>query len=149
MFMRSGGHSLRLGEEDKDEASGILGEVEAGGWSRAEGPGGAGRSMARAVEDGASGDCSSKEFATVRERRGDEIMNRRVCTSMVFSGIFMLSAGLAKAQEAAPPPSEAVVIHGGEPGGDVMFAPFSGPIGFLGFSAMPRRTVAHPTPFCP
>src|SRR6266851_307395 len=110
MFMRSGALSLRPREEHKDEGSGLLGEVEACGWSRAEGTGGAGRRMDRAVEEGAGRDCSSKEFAAVRERRGEGIMNRRACTSMVLSGIFMLSAGLAKAQEAAPPPSEAVVI---------------------------------------
>src|SRR5713101_1762473 len=147
MFMRSGALSLRPREEHKDEAIGLLGEVEAGGWSSAAKTGVAGRSVDRAVEEGVGRDRSSKEFATVRERRGEGIMNRRVCTSMVFSGIFMLSAGLAKAQEAAPPPSEAVVIHGGEPGGDVMFAPFGGPIELLGFEGMHGEKVVTGAPF--
>src|SRR6266851_2100590 len=108
--MGSGALLLRLGKGHANGSSGLLGEVEADGWSRPEGTGRAGRSMDRAVEKGAGRDCSSKEFAAVRERRGEGIMNRRACTSMVLSGIFMLSAGLAKAQEAAPPPSEAVVI---------------------------------------
>src|SRR6266849_9923900 len=104
--------------------------------------------MDRAVEEGMGRDCSSKEFAAVRERRGEGIMNRRACTSMVLGGIFMLSAGLAKAQEAAPPPpSEAVVIHGGEPGGDVMFAPFGGGIEMLGFEGIHGGKVVTGVPF--
>ncbi len=74
-------------------------------------------------------------------------MNCRACTSMVLSGLFMLSAGSARAQEAAPPPSEAVVIHGGEPGGDVMFAPFGGPIELLGFEGMHGGKVVTGAPF--
>ncbi len=47
-------------------------------------------------------------------------MNRRVCISMVLGGIFMLSAGLAKAQEAAPlpppPPMASLQVPGPEAG---------------------------------
>src|SRR2546429_9377864 len=75
--------------------------------------------MDRAVEKGAGRDCSSKEFAAVRERRGEGIMNRRVCMSMVLGGIFMLGAGLAKAQNAAPlppPPMALLQVPGPEAG---------------------------------
>ena len=44
-------------------------------------------------------------------------MNRRVCMSMVLGGIFMLSAGLAKAQDAAPlPPMALLQVPGPEAG---------------------------------
>jgi len=67
---------------------------------------------------------------------------------LVLSGALVLSAGLAKAQEAVPPPpSEAVVIQGGEPGGDVMFAPFGGPIELLGFEGMHGGKVVTGVPF--
>lgn len=75
-------------------------------------------------------------------------MNRRIGISAVFSGIFVLSAGLAKAQETAPlPPSGPVVIQGGEPGGDVMFAPFGGGIELLGFEGMHGGKVVTGAPF--
>src|SRR5216684_3390579 len=144
MFMRSGALSLRPREEHKDEGSGLLGEVEGCGWSRAEGTGGAGRRMDRAVEKGAGRDCSSKEFAAVRERRGVGIMNRRVCMSMVLGGIFMLSAGLAKAQDAAPlPPPPIALLQ--VPG------PEAGIIGerieLLGFEGMHGGKVVTGVPF--
>src|SRR6266851_1147873 len=148
MFMGSGTFSLPLEEEDAHGGNCILGEAEASGRSRDEGVGGAGCSMDRAVEERAGRDCTSKEFATVRERRGEEIMNRRLSICLVLSGALVLSAGLAKAQEAVPPPpSEAVVIQGGEPGGDVMFAPFGGPIELLGFEGMHGGKVVTGVPF--
>src|SRR6267154_2707560 len=91
---------LRLGKGHADGSSGLLGEVEADGWSRPEGTGRAGRSMDCAVEKRAGRDCSSKEFAAVRERRGEGIMNRRVCMSVVLGVIFMFGAGLEKAKDA-------------------------------------------------
>src|SRR6266849_522633 len=146
--MGGGALLLRSTEENTDESSGPLGEVEAGGWSSAAKTGVAGRGVDRAVEERAGHDCSGKEFATVRERRGEGIMNRRISISAVLSGIFVLSAGLAKAQGTAPPPpSEAVVIHGGEPGGDVMFAPFGGPIELLGFEGIHGGKVVPGAPF--
>src|SRR3981189_3254581 len=43
-------------------------------------------------------------------------MNRRVCMSMALSGIFMLSAGLARAQNAAPrPPPPMAMLQGPGP----------------------------------
>ncbi len=75
-------------------------------------------------------------------------MNRRICISAVFGGIFVLSAGLAKAQETAPPPpSEAVVITGGAAGGDAMFGSFGGPIELLGFEGMHGGKVVTGAPF--
>ncbi len=75
-------------------------------------------------------------------------MSRRLSICLVLSGALVLSAGLAKAQEAVPPPpSEAVVIQGGEPGGDVMFAPFGGPIELLGFEGMHGGKVVTGVPF--
>jgi hypothetical protein len=72
-------------------------------------------------------------------------MNRRVCMSMALSGVFMLSAGLAKAQEAAPPlPPPAMVMLQG-PG------PEAGMIGerieLLGFEGMHSRKVVTGVPF--
>lgn len=71
-------------------------------------------------------------------------MNRRVCMSMVFSGIFLLSAGLAGAQDAAPlPPPQMVMLQG--PG------PEAGMIGerieLLGFEGMHGGKVVTGVPF--
>ncbi len=75
-------------------------------------------------------------------------MNRRICISAVFGGVFVLSVGLAKGQETAPPPpSEAVVITGGAPSGDMMFGPFGGPIELLGFEGMHGGKVVTGAPF--
>src|SRR5436853_7721280 len=105
--MGSGALLQRLGKGHTDGSSGLLGEVEADGWGRPEGTGRAGRSMDRAVEKGAGRDCSSKEFAAVRERRGEGIMNRRVCMSKVLGGIFMLGEELAKTTNAVAMASRA------------------------------------------
>src|SRR6266550_1451990 len=140
--MGNGALLMRLGEGHTDGSSGLLGEVEAGGWDRPEGTGRAGRSMDRAVEKGAGRDCSSKEFAAVRERRGEGIMNRRVCMSMVLGGIFMLSAGLAKAQDAAPlPPMALLQVPGPEAG------MIGERIELLGFEGMHGGKVVTGVPF--
>jgi len=140
--MGNGALLMRLGDGHTDGSSGLLGEVEAGGWDRPEGTGRAGRSMDRAVEKGAGRDCSSKEFAAVRERRGEGIMNRRVCMSMVLGGIFMLSAGLAKAQDAAPlPPMALLQVPGPEAG------MIGERIELLGFEGMHGGKVVTGVPF--
>src|SRR5260370_37506957 len=90
--------------------------------------------MDRAVEEGTGRDCSSKDFATVRERRGVGMMNRRVCMSMVLSGVFLWSAGLARAQEAPSPPGE--MMHGGGPGRDLMAPPMGDRGELLGFEGI-------------
>ncbi len=75
-------------------------------------------------------------------------MNRRLSICLVLSGTLVVSARLVKAQDVAPlPPSEAVVIQGGEPGGDVMFAPFGGGIELLGFEGMHGGKVVAGAPF--
>src|SRR6266436_4732410 len=134
-----------LGKGHADGSSRLLGEVEASGWGRPEGTGRAGRSVDRAVEKGAGRDCDSKEFATVWERRGEGIMNRRVCISMVLGGIFMLSAGLAKAQEAAPlpppPPMASLQVPGPEAG------MIGERIELLGFEGMHGGKVVTGVPF--
>src|SRR3989440_4785990 len=135
---------MRNGGRHTDGSSGLLGEVEADGWSRPEGTGRAGRSMDRAVEKGTGRDCSSKEFAAVRERRGEGIMNRRVCMSMVLGGIFMLGAGLAKAQNAAPlppPPMASLQVPGPEAG------MIGERIELLGFEGLHGEKVVTGAPF--
>jgi hypothetical protein len=71
-------------------------------------------------------------------------MNRRVCMSMVLGGIFMLSTGLAKAQDAAPlPPPPIALLQ--VPG------PEAGMIGerieLLGFEGMHGGKVVTGVPF--
>jgi hypothetical protein len=71
-------------------------------------------------------------------------MNRRVCMRMALSGIFMLSAGLARAQDAAPlPPPPMAMLQG--PG------PEAGMIGerieLLGFEGMHGGKVVTGVPF--
>src|SRR6266478_439847 len=101
--------------------------------------------MDRAVEEGTGRDCSSEDFATVRERRGVGMMNRRVCMSMVLSGVFLWSAGLARAQEAPPPPGE--MMHGGGPGRDLMAPPMGDRVELLGFERMHGGKVVTGAPF--
>jgi hypothetical protein len=71
-------------------------------------------------------------------------MNRRVCMSMVLAGIFMLSAGLARAQDAAPLPPPAMAMLQ-VPG------PEAGMIGerieLLGFEGMHGGKVVTGVPF--
>jgi len=72
-------------------------------------------------------------------------MNRRVCISMVLGGIFMLSAGLAKAQEVAPlpppPPMASLQVPGGEAG------MIGERIELLGFEGMHGGKVVTGVPF--
>src|SRR5713226_5336998 len=103
--------------------------------------------MDRAVEKGTGRDCRSKEFATVRERRGEGMMNRNVCMRMVLSGIFLWSAGLARAQEAPPPPPPGEMMHGGGPGRDVMAPPMVDRVELLGFEGMHGGKVVTGAPF--
>src|SRR5437660_11559010 len=81
---------LRPGKEHTGGSSDLLGKVKTGEASRAEGTDRAGRSMDRAAEEGAGRDCSGKEFATVRESRGEEIMNRRVCRKLLHAGMLLV-----------------------------------------------------------
>ena len=71
-------------------------------------------------------------------------MNRRVCMSVVSSGIFVLSSGLASAQDTAPPPPPPMAMLQG-PG------PEGGMIGerieLLGFEGMHGGKVVTGVPF--
>src|SRR6267378_3505233 len=144
--MGSGAILLRPGKEHTD-GSGLLGEVEAGGWTRAEGAGGAGRSMDRAVEEGAGRDCGGEEFATVRERRGDEIMNRRVCKSLLLAGMLAGAAGSLLAQGAPPAPFPPEAQIPGGPGEGMLAGPIGERIELLGFEGMHGGKVVTGAPF--
>src|SRR6266480_1555611 len=134
---------LRPGKEHTGGSSDLLGEVKTGEPSRAEGTDGAGRSMDRAAEEGAGRDCSGKEFATVRERRGDEIMNRRVCRNLLLAGMLAGAAGSLRAQEALPPEAG---IPGG-PGEGMLAGPLGERIELLGFEGMHGGKVVTGAPF--
>src|SRR5438094_5309482 len=138
---------LRPGKEHTGGSSDLLGEVKTGEPSRAEGTDGAGRSMDRAAEEGAGGDCSGKEFATVRERRGDEIMNRKVCRNLLLAGMLAGAAGSLRAQDASPPaPPPEAGIPGG-PGEGWMAGPIGERIELLGFEGMHGGKVVTGAPF--
>src|SRR6266566_961259 len=74
--------------------------------------------MDRAAESGRCGNRRDKEFATVRERRGERMMNRTLGMSLILCGALGLSAGLAGAQQAPPPAPHAEMMLQGGPGGD-------------------------------
>jgi hypothetical protein len=74
-------------------------------------------------------------------------MNGRICVSIAFSGIFLWSAGLARAQGTPPPPPPGEMMHGGRPGGDVMAPPMGDRIELLGFEGMRGGTVVTGAPF--
>jgi hypothetical protein len=73
-------------------------------------------------------------------------MNRRVCMSMVLAGIFMLSAGMARAQDAAPlpPPAMAMLQVPGPEAGAGMIGER---IELLGFEGMHGGKVVTGVPF--
>ena len=75
------------------------------------------------------------------------MMNRNVCMRMVLSGIFLWSAGLARAQEAPPPPPPGEMMHGGGPGRDVMAPPMVDRVELLGFEGMHGGKVVTGAPF--
>src|SRR5437016_5409298 len=138
---------LRPGKEHTGGSSDLLGEVKTGEPSRAEGTDGAGRSMDRAAEEGAGGDCSGKEFATVRERRGDEILTRRVCRNLLLAGVMAGAAGSLRAQDASPPaPPPEAGIPGG-PGEGMLAGPIGERIELLGFEGMHGGKVVTGAPF--
>jgi hypothetical protein len=75
-------------------------------------------------------------------------MNRRIAMSLVLGGAFALSFGLARAQEAPPPPRGEARMQGGPggPGGE-MGEPFGERIEFLGFEGMHGGKVVTGAPF--
>jgi len=72
-------------------------------------------------------------------------MNRRVCMSMVLSGIFTLSPGLARAQDAAPlpPPPQMAMLQVPEPEAGMI----GERIELLGFEGMHGGKVVTGVPF--
>src|SRR5258708_4197748 len=72
-------------------------------------------------------------------------MNRRICMSMVLSGIFTLSPGLASAQDAAPlpPPPQMAMLQVPEPEGGTI----GERIELLGFEGMHGGKVVTGVPF--
>jgi len=75
-------------------------------------------------------------------------MNRRLVMSLIFSGTLVVSAGLARAQEAPPPPPpHGDVVYGSGPGGDFMPPPMSDRIELLGFEGMHVGKVVTGAPF--
>lgn len=73
-------------------------------------------------------------------------MNRRLWMSLVLGGGFALSAALARAQEAPPPPLERT--HEGGLGGDWMAPPMGDRIELLGFAGLRGGKVVTGAPFC-
>jgi hypothetical protein len=75
-------------------------------------------------------------------------MNSRLCMSLIFGAILVLSAGLVQAQQEAPPPPPHgdVIIHGG-PGGDMMIPPMGDKIELLGFAGMHGGKTVTGAPF--
>jgi hypothetical protein len=77
------------------------------------------------------------------------MMNRKLCMSLVLSGILVFSAGLVRAQQQPPPspPHGDVMMHGGGPGGDFMAPPMGDRIELLGFEGMHGGRVVTGAPF--
>jgi hypothetical protein len=75
-------------------------------------------------------------------------MNSRLCMSLIFGAILVLSAGLVQAQQETPPPPPHgdVIIHGG-PGGDMMIPPMGDKIELLGFAGMHGGKTVTGAPF--
>ncbi len=75
-------------------------------------------------------------------------MNGRLCMSVVFSGILILSAGKVWAQEPPPlpPPPDAMMMEAG-PDGNVAFGPAAMRIELLGFAGMHGGKVVTGAPF--
>jgi hypothetical protein len=88
-------------------------------------------------------------FLSVRERRGEEKMNRRLIQSAILGCAFVLTAGIATAQEAPPPPPppHALMMLKAGQDGDVMYRSFGEGMELLGFGGMHGGKVVTGTPF--
>src|SRR5580700_3841763 len=99
--------------------------------------GGAARRQRRIAASGevAAARVKRKKYSAVRERRGEGMMSRKQCMSLILGGTLACSAGAARAQQETPtPPPPGPMIHGG-PGGEFM-APMGERIELLGFEGM-------------
>src|SRR5438045_7357129 len=65
-----------------------------------------------------------------QERRGDKTMNRAIWTHAILAGVFLVSASVARGQEAPPPPP--LVLQPGEPGPEVGLGERFELLGFAG-----------------
>src|SRR5258708_9239704 len=78
--------------------------------------------------------CLNKErtnIFAVRERRGEESMNRKLLESVILGCTLVLHAGIARSQE-APPPPHVVMMMQAVPVGDFEPPPFAERIELLG-----------------
>ena len=76
-------------------------------------------------------------------------MNRKLCVSLVFCGIQIVSAGRVLAQEPSPlppPPPDAMMMEAGSDG-NVMFGPAGARVELLGFAGMHGGKVVTGAPF--
>jgi hypothetical protein len=73
-------------------------------------------------------------------------MNRRTYMSAILGGVLLFSAGLARGQQAPPPPSPEAMMHGG-PSGEWMAPPMGERIELLGFEGMHGGKVVTGVPF--
>jgi hypothetical protein len=83
----------------------------------------------------------------IRERRGEERMNRKLVMNLIFSGTLAVSAGMARGQEVPPPPRPGEMRHGGGPNGDVMPPPMGDRVELLGFEGMRGGKIVTGAPF--
>lgn len=74
-------------------------------------------------------------------------MNRRIAMSLVLGGALTVCAGLARAQEAPPPPPRGEARMPGGPGGERMGEPFGERVELLGFEGMHGGKVVTGAPF--
>src|SRR5207247_8364242 len=95
--------------------------------------------------------CPNKRTAifAVRERRGEERMNRRLVMSVFLGCAFAFCAGIATAQKTPPPPPGAGAgdFHPGELEGDFPPPHFGERIELLGFGGMHDGKVVTGAPF--
>lgn len=73
-------------------------------------------------------------------------MNRRLIMSLILGGTLAVSAGLARAQEAPPPPHPDGMRHGG-PGGDMLPPPMGDRVELMGFEGMRGGKLVTGAPF--
>lgn len=73
-------------------------------------------------------------------------MNRRLTMSLILGGVLAVSTGLARAQEAPPPPHPEGMRHGG-PGGDMLPPPMGDRVELMGFEGMRGGKLVTGAPF--
>jgi hypothetical protein len=74
-------------------------------------------------------------------------MNRKLIGSLILGCSFVLSAGIAGAQQAPPTPPPDAMMHRGGPDGDLMYGPIGERMELLGFAGMHGGKVVTDAPF--